>query len=59
MCTAGPTEVRQIEGGSALRDDSRPCFTFANADATRDAEGDDGCKQRNYKLLHLKLPEDN
>ena len=57
MCTAGPTEVRQVEGGSALRDDGRPCFTLAQADAASHAEGDDGCKQRNYKLLHLRPPK--
>ena len=58
MCTAERTElVRQVEGGSALRDDSRPCFTLADADATGHAEGDDGCKQRNYKLLHSRPPK--
>ena len=56
MCTAGHT-VRQVEGGSALRDDSRPCFTLAQADAASHAEGDNGCKQRNYKLLHLRPPK--
>jgi hypothetical protein len=48
----------QVEGGSTLRDDSRACFPLAQADAASHAEGDDGCKQRNYKLLHLRPPEE-
>ena len=54
----GPqSSVRQVESASALRYDSRTCLPLAQAGAASHAEGDDGCKQRNYKLLHLRPPK--
>jgi hypothetical protein len=52
---APQSSVRQVEGGSALRDDRRWCFTLAHpaAGAPSDAEGDDRREQRDYKFLHL------
>jgi hypothetical protein len=46
--------VRQVEGGSALRDDRRRCLTLAlaHSGAASDADCDERCDQRDYKLLH-------
>jgi hypothetical protein len=49
MCTGGPqSSVRQVEGGSALRDDSWPCLTLADSGAASVADCDERCEQRDF-----------